>query len=304
MQEIIDTFCWTKEQKTITHDRHNIEGLGNFAHWTFTSSLEPVSLHYHSNMLEIHCLIKGKRLSQLSKDGSCTEYITLSNEAFITFPFEIHGTGENPRYPGEFYSLQIDLSDPYHLLGLNKDFSYALYQQLMHLPHRQLILGATHIDALRSAFNFFSDLSSDAIKVGVQFLCCFLFSLQFLPSPVQQGKTTANDPHIKDAIDYMLAHVTDKLQLSELADISGYSLSFFKTKFKKEVGITPADYFNLQKFEAAKKLLTETNQSITDIAYALGFSSSSYFSSSFKKLAICTPQIYRKNHSPSLSTSD
>ena len=75
-------------------------------------------------------------------------------------------------------------------------------------------------------------------------------------------------------MEYMRTHISEKLQLSELADIAGYSLSFFKVKFKKEVGITPPEYINLQKFEAAKKLLTETNQSITDIAYSLGFSSS------------------------------
>ncbi len=297
MYEIFDEYCWTKEQKTITRDKHKIKGLGNFAHWTLTSSLPPVPMHYHSNMLEMHCMIKGTRQNQISKDGKITDYTTSSNQAFLTFPFEIHGTGETPRYPCEFYSLQIDLTDPYHLFGLDKRFSFGLYEQLTSLRHHQLVLGSTHIDELRSAFNFVSEGTPQSAMVAVQFLTCFLFCLPFLTS-TQKNKTMVIDPHIKASMDYLNSHMSEKLQLSELADIAGYSLSFFKVKFKKEVGITPAEYISLQKFEAAKKLLTETNQSITDIAYSLGFSSSGYFSSVFRKLATCTPQDYRRTYTP------
>lgn len=296
MFEIIDEYCWTKQKKIITKDKHNVPGLGNFAHWNYTTSSSPSPMHYHSNIIEIHSMIKGKRYTQIEKDGEIKKYITTGNQAFLTFPFDVHSNGSEPQTPYEFYAFQIIISNPYNLLGLNKEYSFALYNQLMHLNCHQLNLGSTHISNLRSAFNFFSDLNAESIMVGVQFLTCFLFNLKFMV-PVQEAKNMQIDWRIKKSIDYLSENITETLQLIDLADASGYSLSRFKVKFKEELGITPAEYINLHKFEIAKKQLIETNISVTDLAYELGFSSVSYFSAVFKKLSGLTPQNYRKYYS-------
>ena len=85
----------------------------------------------------------------------------------------------------------------------------------------------------------------------------------------------------------------------ELAQASNYSLSRFKAKFKEELGITPAEYITLQKMDRAQMLLKTTDDSITDIAYQLGFSSSNYFCSVFKKTLSYSPAAYRKSFSQS-----
>ncbi|HOO28959.1 MAG TPA: AraC family transcriptional regulator [Lachnospiraceae bacterium] len=296
MYEIIDEFCWTKEKKIITKEKHQVPGLCNFSHYTHTHSTPPAPLHYHSNIIEIHCMIKGSLYNQIEKDGLLTQYVTMGNQAFISYPFEIHGNGSLPLPPHEFFAFQINISNPADLLGLNKEYSYSLYKQLIQLPYHQLCLGATHINNLRSAYNFFSELTPEATKIGVQFLTCFLFNLKFL-TPISETTVSGIDAPIKKAIDYMTKNISEDLHVSDLASISGYSLSRFKVKFKSEIGVTPAEYINLQKIEAAKKQLTASNCSITDIAYSLGFSSVSYFSSVFKKLTSCTPQHYRKNYS-------
>lgn len=301
MFDLIDEYCWTKQKKIITKDKHNVPGLGNFAHWNFTTSSSPSPMHYHSNIIEIHCMIKGKRYTQIEKDGELTKYITTGNQAFLTFPFDVHSNGSEPQTPYEYYAFQIIISNPYEILGLNREYSFALYNQLMHLNCHQLNLGTSHINTLRSAFNFFSDFTSDSIMIGVQFLTCFLFNLKFL-TPVLESKNLQIDWRIKKSIDYLSNNITENLQLIDLADASGYSLSRFKVKFKDELGITPAEYINLHKFEIAKKQLIETNISITELAYALGFSSVSYFSAVFKKFATCTPQYYRKYYSTKKSS--
>ena len=51
-----------------------------------------------------------------------------------------------------------------------------------------------------------------------------------------------------------------------------------------------------KKIEKAKEILTESDTSITDIAFSLGFSSSNYFCAVFKKFMDCTPKDYRKKY--------
>ncbi len=296
MQEIIDEFCWTKNKQRITKDKHLVPGLGNFTHYTHTFSTPPAPLHFHSNIIEIHCMVKGSLHNQIEKDGVITNYTTLGNQAFISYPFEIHGNGNEPLPPHEFYAFQIDVSNPHKLLGLNEEYSLELYKKLITLNYHQAILGATYFNNIRSAFNFFADLNNNSIKVGVQFLTCFLFNLQFL-TPNLETHVTSIDSSIKESIDYLMANISEELQVSDLAAVTGYSLSRYKVKFKETMGITPAEYINLQKIENAKRQLADTNISITDIAINLGFSSVSYFSSVFKKYVSSTPQHYRKNHS-------
>lgn len=296
MFEIIDDFSWTKERQIITKDKHLVPGLCNFSHFTYTHSIQPAPMHYHSNIVEIFCMIKGNLHNEIEKNGDLTEYDTVGNQAFICYPFELHSNGNEPLTPLEFYAIQIDVSNPNRLFGFNAEYSNSLYKQLIALEHHQVSLGAVSLNNLRSAFNFFGEMNPDSIRIGVQFLTCFLFNLKFLTA-IPESKISSIDPQIKASIDYCLKNITQELQVNDLAEASSYSLSRFNVKFKEEVGMPPAEYINMQKIELAKKKLIETNSSITTISYSLGFSSSSYFCSVFKKLAACTPQYYRRNNS-------
>lgn len=70
MYEIFDEFCWTKQKKTIIKDKHQVPALGNFSHWNYTTSSTPSPMHYHSDIIEIHCLTKGTRYTYIEKDES------------------------------------------------------------------------------------------------------------------------------------------------------------------------------------------------------------------------------------------
>jgi two-component system response regulator YesN len=64
--------------------------------------------------------------------------------------------------------------------------------------------------------------------------------------------------------------------------------------FKKETGLLISEYLQQKRIEYAKQLLTQTNQSVTDIALAVGYSNISYFSTTFKKIMRMGPIEYRK----------
>ncbi len=82
-------------------------------------------------------------------------------------------------------------------------------------------------------------------------------------------------------------------KLSELSNISKYHLSH---KFKDIYGISPISYLNKTRVTVCKDLLKNTDYSIEEISFILGFSSLSYLSQQFKKYENMTPQKYRKLH--------
>ena len=66
--------------------------------------------------------------------------------------------------------------------------------------------------------------------------------------------------------------------------------------FKAALGITPNDFtLNLKMEEAARMLVGTPDANISEISYALGFSSPRYFSRCFKAYYNLSPQQYRKN---------
>jgi AraC-like DNA-binding protein len=83
--------------------------------------------------------------------------------------------------------------------------------------------------------------------------------------------------------------------MGEIADKLGFGTTGFIKRFKHETGLTPADFAQRIKIEEARRRLTDTGNSITEIAFKLGFSTSQYFSSVFRKYTGATPREYRNS---------
>ena len=291
--EIFDDYLWQKDKQVITRNVHNISGLGNFTHWRLNSSDTPTPKHFHSGIIEMHCMVKGKRISILEGGKHPKPYTIMGNEVFLTFPYELHSTGLLPQTPCEFYALQFITAERDNILGLNKEYSNALCDQLLALEHRHLTLSATAFTQIRTAFNLFNSPNPHDVHTGIQYLSCFLHSLVYL-RPIEDEIVRPIDTSIQRSLNYIDKNYTKHLNLTELADVSNYSLSRFKVKFKEEVGITPAEFISMQKIEKAKILLETTNHSITEIAFDLAFSSSNYFCAVFKKQTGISPYQYKK----------
>ena len=82
--------------------------------------------------------------------------------------------------------------------------------------------------------------------------------------------------------------------VNRLAHLAGYSENYFRIQFKKITDMSPLKYVNHKKIEMAKELLLNNDATITSIAYDLGFSSSQYFSTFFKRQTSFTPEEFRK----------
>jgi AraC-like DNA-binding protein len=102
---------------------------------------------------------------------------------------------------------------------------------------------------------------------------------------------------IESACSYMDRHLEDDLSLASLAAYAGYTEYYFSKKFKRETGITLAEYLRKQRLEKALVLLRSTDMDVHRIAMQLQFCSQSYFTDCFRRQFGVSPLKYRKEGS-------
>lgn len=109
------------------------------------------------------------------------------------------------------------------------------------------------------------------------------------PKPSQKYES-----HIEMSINLMRSHLGESLTLLDLADGVDLSLGRFKSKFKEELGLTPLDYYTRLCIQRAMERLHDSQDSPSQISHELGYSSSQYFSSVFKKVSGLSPGEFRE----------
>jgi AraC family transcriptional regulator len=82
--------------------------------------------------------------------------------------------------------------------------------------------------------------------------------------------------------------------LGAVAQAVEMSYFHFSRAFKQSTGVSPNVYMIEQRIERAKKLLSETDLPITDVALRVGFASQSHFTTTFRRLAWTTPKTFRE----------
>jgi AraC family transcriptional regulator len=100
---------------------------------------------------------------------------------------------------------------------------------------------------------------------------------------------------LRKAIEFINNNLDEEEAVSSaaVADYLQMSYSHFARAFKKSMGVSPKVYMIEQRIERAKKLLSETDLQVADIALRAGFASQSHFTSTFRKLVWTTPKAFR-----------
>lgn len=95
---------------------------------------------------------------------------------------------------------------------------------------------------------------------------------------------------------YIQKNLGHDMSVGDIAGYLGISESFLYELFRKELGVTPAHHVQHLRLESAKDALRLGKKNITDIAFSLGFNSSQYFASCFKKHTGLTPRQYQRQY--------
>lgn len=86
-----------------------------------------------------------------------------------------------------------------------------------------------------------------------------------------------------DILDFMESSYREDLSLSEMAVYTGRSLAAFKRDFGKVSELSPSRWVTRRRLQEAHRLITDEEQTPSEIYSSLGFKSLSHFSTAFKR---------------------
>ena len=109
------------------------------------------------------------------------------------------------------------------------------------------------------------------------------------PSPRPEA-----DLRIESVLQYIGAHLHERLSRSRLADLAHLSPTRFHYVFAQAAGAAPTQYIIAQRLQRAREMLVGTPQSIKSIARACGFAEPARFSRVFHDKVGMSPMAYRQ----------
>jgi AraC-like DNA-binding protein len=109
-------------------------------------------------------------------------------------------------------------------------------------------------------------------------------------------RALALDRHrsVREAIDYVGQHIQDPIRLEDVARHVHLTPAYLSRLFRKITGMTFLDYLTGRRVDTAKELLRATRMTMTDVAFAVGYSHQSYFGRKFRQATGQTPSAFRK----------
>lgn len=105
------------------------------------------------------------------------------------------------------------------------------------------------------------------------------------------------NPYIRKAIEYVHENYSQDITIDSICNYLDINKSYFCSLFKKYTGNTFSYFLNHFRVEKSKKLLTNTDLNLLNIAIAVGFNNQNYYSMVFKKYTNMSPSRYRTSTS-------
>ncbi|KIH80417.1 Transcriptional regulator, AraC family [Pseudomonas batumici] len=115
---------------------------------------------------------------------------------------------------------------------------------------------------------------------------------QFSPYLVPYAEASSPVAQVQQ---YVLAHLTGDLSIAELARAVNMSARNFSRVFVRETQVTPAEFVERARVDAARVMLESAGAPLKTVAYACGFRDAHHMRSVFQRRLGVTPQQFRRH---------
>lgn len=101
------------------------------------------------------------------------------------------------------------------------------------------------------------------------------------------------DPVVAQAIQYIRKHIREPIQIEDVLNCVAISRRSLYAKFKQALGISPHRYIKKQRVEYIEHLLLDTEMTISQIAYRMGFQDDDHIAAYFRSVKGINPNKFR-----------
>ena len=189
--------------------------------------------------------------------------------------------------PYTCYFFNIFTKDPQMIQMLDSLPEYALlsekhFQEIMHYcKEMQSILNTTSPEGKIQIIGYV------CIVLGI-----LLQQPHLLPGLASPG-SMMHQKALLEADNYLREHLNEEVDLEKLAKIANLHPTYFHKLFTAAFNATPTQQLYFYRINAARRLLSDSTITLSEIAGECGFSSQSFFSSKFKEATGLTPSQFR-----------
>lgn len=152
------------------------------------------------------------------------------------------------------------------------------------MPRLQSLTQKQGFDSVLELLSILHDLS---VSRNMQSLSNSIFS---------NTELSYNSRRIDHVMEYINQNFHKNITLAEVAKLVNMTEVSFSRFFKTRTGITFMDSLLESRLGQAARLLIDTTQSVSEIAYSCGFNNLSNFNRLFKKKKGCTPKEFREDY--------
>ncbi|MCL1795522.1 MAG: AraC family transcriptional regulator, partial [Clostridia bacterium] len=243
----------------INPERIGLYGFYELNRKSYREAEKPAPFHVHPDSVEVCYVHRGMQHCTV---GHRT-YTLLAGDVLLTYPGERHSGGGYIREKGSLhYSMIVDTVNGLdRFIGLSRHEGPALAAVLAGLPRR--FHAGYRLKRLFDAMLQTYQESASLAPLLMRSQFCLLADQLSRAAMRQKSPKQADIQHIVNVIEERLPNVP---KIGELADMAHLTESYFKQKFRQEMGIPPAKYIVRRRIALSQRLLLE-GVSITDIAF-------------------------------------
>jgi AraC-type DNA-binding domain-containing proteins len=155
----------------------------------------------------------------------------------------------------------------------------------------------SNYDKILSSFNkIFVSLREDD-NVGKLIASSLLYEIMVELSIMLHSKhelEASNENYLIENVKlYIADYYNQYITIDELSELVNVTPQYLCKLFKKHLNLRPFQYIALKRIQHAKKMLSDTNMSVNEIAHSVGYNDCSYFCAIFKKYELISPSEFR-----------
>lgn len=280
------------EQTILTPSDFGLPEIESVSFSRYTKNWQPAPPHIHRGCLELcYC-----RRGSLNFECTGESYTVLPNNIFLSQPGDLHRLTNNHKGVVCYWMVFKYPPRGQSIFDLQASESQTLVKKLRGINRHLFSADPALLDVFKEIFTV-ADSTDDHLRT-LRLRILFLRVLLSLLDSANRAPTISGLHQITEIAKLMRNRPYHKFTTAEMAEHVNISESRFISLFRQIVGLPPHAYLISCRMNEAKRRLLDTEDSITQIAHDLGFSSAQHLSSQFFRIYRLSPSQFRQTRQP------